>query len=154
MALIECIECGKKFSDRAECCPDCGCPTSAIKKHEQELKIMQEPIVQEYAAKFKCKECGGTEFHLLPVSPYLCGKCSNCDGTCSVIRKLTDEEYAAEEYKAQEEREARKPHCPFCNSTNLSKIGTGSKLLSIGAFGLASSKIGKTYHCNHCKANF
>ena len=28
MAMIKCIECGKEFSDRAEACPNCGCPTS------------------------------------------------------------------------------------------------------------------------------
>ena len=27
MALITCSECSKKYSDRAEACPDCGCPT-------------------------------------------------------------------------------------------------------------------------------
>ncbi|MBR6763596.1 MAG: hypothetical protein IKM13_07600 [Clostridia bacterium] len=27
MALIICTECGKKFSDKAACCPECGCPT-------------------------------------------------------------------------------------------------------------------------------
>lgn len=26
MALIECKECGKQMSDKAECCPNCGCP--------------------------------------------------------------------------------------------------------------------------------
>ena len=28
MALIKCIECGKKYSDKAEACPECACPTS------------------------------------------------------------------------------------------------------------------------------
>lgn len=30
MALIKCPECGKKFSDQADACPRCGCPTSKI----------------------------------------------------------------------------------------------------------------------------
>ena len=154
MALIKCVECGKEFSDRAESCPNCGCPTSDTKRHERELKIMLEPVVQEYAAKFKCKECGGTEFHLVNTALFLCGKCSNCDGTCSVIRELTDEERSVEKYKIQAERESRMPHCPFCNSTNLKKIGAGSRLLSVSTLGLAGAKMGKTYHCNNCKANF
>lgn len=29
MALIKCVECGKEISDRAESCPNCGCPVSA-----------------------------------------------------------------------------------------------------------------------------
>jgi len=30
MALIECTECGKNFSDKAPACPGCGCPTEEI----------------------------------------------------------------------------------------------------------------------------
>ena len=30
MALIICPECGKQFSDKAQACPECGCPTSEI----------------------------------------------------------------------------------------------------------------------------
>ena len=26
MAMIKCAECGKEFSDRADACPNCGCP--------------------------------------------------------------------------------------------------------------------------------
>lgn len=32
MALIICTECGRKFSDEAVCCPDCGCPTEIVSK--------------------------------------------------------------------------------------------------------------------------
>ena len=39
MALITCVECGNKVSDKAECCPECGCPV--------ELKIT-------------CFECGAS----------------------------------------------------------------------------------------------
>ncbi len=30
MAMIVCTECGKRFSDKAICCPECGCPIEAI----------------------------------------------------------------------------------------------------------------------------
>lgn len=30
MALIECPECGKEFSDKAQACPNCGCPTDEV----------------------------------------------------------------------------------------------------------------------------
>ena len=36
MALIVCPECGKKFSDYAPACPDCGMPTEKIGRHDQE----------------------------------------------------------------------------------------------------------------------
>lgn len=32
MALIKCPECGKKFSDKAPTCPNCGCPTTEVLK--------------------------------------------------------------------------------------------------------------------------
>lgn len=34
MSLIKCGECGKDVSDKAECCPNCGCPVK-IKKEEK-----------------------------------------------------------------------------------------------------------------------
>lgn len=40
--------------------------------------------------------------------------------------------------------------CPTCQSTNISKIGTLNRMASVGLFGLASSKIGKTHKCNNC----
>lgn len=43
MALIKCPECGKEFSDKAQACPNCGCPTSEAKN--QELK--QEEIKED-----------------------------------------------------------------------------------------------------------
>lgn len=51
-------------------------------------------------------------------------------------------------------QQQNKPHCPYCNSTDLSKIGTVKRGLSVFAFGLASSKIGKQWHCNKCNSDF
>ena len=41
-------------------------------------------------------------------------------------------------------------HCPYCNSSNVTKIGTVNRAVSVGMFGLASEKIGKTHKCNDC----
>lgn len=35
MALITCSECGQQISDKAEKCPHCGCPTSAIDNNQE-----------------------------------------------------------------------------------------------------------------------
>ena len=45
-------------------------------------------------------------------------------------------------------------HCPYCNSTNVTKIGTVNRAVSVGMFGLASKKIGKQWHCNSCGSDF
>lgn len=55
---------------------------------------------------------------------------------------------------AVKRRDPNTPKCPYCNSVDLKKIGTGSRLVSIGFFGLASGKIGKQWHCNNCGSDF
>jgi hypothetical protein len=52
--------------------------------------------------------------------------------------------------KAVLEEASMVPKCPYCQSTNISKIGTLNRMASVGLFGLASSKIGKTHKCNSC----
>lgn len=44
--------------------------------------------------------------------------------------------------------------CPYCKSTNTKKISGSSRWFSTGVFGLASSKVGKQWHCNSCKSDF
>lgn len=44
--------------------------------------------------------------------------------------------------------------CPYCKSTNCSKISTVSRGFSFSLFGFGSSKVGKQWHCNSCKSNF
>lgn len=36
MSLIKCTECGKEFSDKAECCPNCGCPVAKMNSLDDE----------------------------------------------------------------------------------------------------------------------
>ena len=44
--------------------------------------------------------------------------------------------------------------CPYCQSNNTKKISGGARWLSTGLFGLASSKVGKQWHCNKCGSDF
>lgn len=41
--------------------------------------------------------------------------------------------------------------CPICGSTNIRRISTLNRGVSVAAVGLASSKIGKQYECKSCK---
>ena len=43
-----------------------------------------------------------------------------------------------------------KPKCPTCGSTNIQKIGTGERAVSILGLGLFSKKINKTWKCSNC----
>ena len=55
-----------------------------------------------------------------------------------------------ERSKAILEEQSRKPKCPSCRSSNISKVGVVNRAVSFGLFGFASSKIGKTHKCNNC----
>lgn len=54
-------------------------------------------------------------------------------------------------YKSKESNQVK---CPFCKSTNVTKISTVGRIVSVGLFGLGSKKIGKQWHCNNCKSDF
>ena len=51
-------------------------------------------------------------------------------------------------------QQANIPTCPTCGSTNVRHITTKNRAVSIGVFGLFSSKIGKNYECLNCKAKW
>ena len=42
------------------------------------------------------------------------------------------------------------PKCPTCGSTNIRKISTGERMVSVGMLGLFSKKINKSFKCNSC----
>lgn len=51
--------------------------------------------------------------------------------------------------------EDNRPKCPYCNSTNIKKITTGSKVAHTALFGIFSmSRNSKQWHCNNCKSDF
>lgn len=50
----------------------------------------------------------------------------------------------------KQQQESNVPKCPTCQSTNIKKISTTSKVTSVAMFGLLSQKVKKTYHCNMC----
>lgn len=44
--------------------------------------------------------------------------------------------------------------CQYCNSYNVKKISSINRVISIKLVGMASSKIGKQWHCNDCNSDF
>ncbi len=64
------------------------------------------------------------------------------------------EKYQREELLRREIKEAEeelKPRCPHCGSTDIEKISTSSRELSVAISGLASGMIGKQYKCKKCR---
>lgn len=73
----------------------------------------------------------------------------------SKLRKLVDREYYAQRLaQRNEQRQNSMIKCPYCQSSNIAKISTAGRVVSVGLFGLASGKIGKQWHCNNCKSDF
>ena len=70
---------------------------------------------------------------------------------------LHEQEEWERQHELERQRKAMKsvsPKCPYCDSNNTSKIGAVSRGVSVGVLGLASSKIGKQWHCDHCGSDF
>jgi len=88
MALIQCPECKKEISDRAETCPSCGCP---LAKKAASEKIMP-PLPQSVAVVTTTKSRGiyiilGLLLGLLGIHNFYAGYYGR--GACQLIITLT-----------------------------------------------------------------
>lgn len=120
-------------------------------------------------ATIKCPKCGAK------ISD-TCRKCNNCgfDGISSYLLQIERERNAKivgytkdpspviknyeaptnNSYKPKSVIEENIPRCPTCHSTNIKRISSTKRWLTIGLFGLASSDIGKTMVCKNCGYKF
>ena len=71
-----------------------------------------------------------------------------------LYRSRINKEKLLQKVTLDKQREANKPKCPTCGSTNVRHISTLNRAVSIGVFGLFSSKIGQNYECLNCKAKW
>lgn len=149
MALIKCPECNNDVSDKAKGCPHCG----------YELP-QQEPKGQGYY----CPKC-------LDVSNHKC-ICTYCKtemresifGTTNEIFNYTKNHpelktTPAFDYSVYNKRInyvpplspfSNVPKCPTCQSTNIHRISSGERAVSIIGLGIFSKKINKSFKCNGC----
>ncbi|WP_343247481.1 hypothetical protein [Diplocloster hominis] len=68
--------------------------------------------------------------------------------------RLAKEKRSDEELKRNMHRNRVTVTCPYCNSTDTRKISAGSRIISADLFGLASSNLGKQWHCRNCGSDF
>ena len=165
MALIKCIECGKEFSNRAKSCPNCGCPIEEIINNIGKITIMLDD--KEYDVTHIVELINNDKFNeaadLLQEQLDKDGFGSDdADYICEAIEDgnfspwVYDQElghltYTKASAPTPQEPAQNIPHCPNCNSTNIKRITTGSRMLSGLTLGILSSNVGKTYQCNNCK---
>ena len=84
--LIQCPECGKEISDKADACPNCGCPSSQWKQEpveERKVKARQCSRCQQvFSPKLgACPECGYGWFAEIDVPESEAGFPVGPDGT-------------------------------------------------------------------------
>lgn len=70
-------------------------------------------------------------------------------------KKRTSQILESKQLQQQKENKTIIVHCPYCHSTNTSKISNISKGIALGLFGkYALHKVHKQWHCNSCGSDF
>lgn len=154
MALIQCTECGRTVSDRAEICPGCGCPVKIILQDieqknaetaanlEEERSAVEEKRIRDgcifdianvYApggVKLSCHFCGGST--IVPKGNFLSATttcCSpKCDIECPSCRRTHRRGvpiYTASMQEVRAPEEEKPILCPHCGSDDFDLIKEG-----------------------------
>ncbi len=112
--------------------------------------------------QYKCPKC--KKYYWFETSKKFDAICEMCKCELTFIANYNrDTELAEQRKNAPKYDPTQDPNspyyipvirCPYCQSTDTSKISAISRVVSIGLFGLGSNKVGKQYHCNKCKSDF
>lgn len=103
-----------------------------------------------------CEKCGSTNISVSNIEGFQVEVCEKC---LNVKEYYTDKELH-DKFKLEVQREKEEANkrpeitCPYCQSTNTSKIGVIGRSVSFGLLGFGSGKVGKQWHCNKCKSDF
>lgn len=127
-------------------CPECGEHITPMNITPAEWRIIQKTTFDAdvLLALDKLKADDPIEFAL---------KMAQFKQTAETIKQT---EIAEKEQKSSlaalkaSQKNADKPKCPTCGSTNVKKISGTKRWVGTGLFGLASSDLGKTMQCNSC----
>lgn len=68
--------------------------------------------------------------------------------------KMSQFKSQMEQQKESDKKRSNQVSCPYCNSTNVKKIGGAERLVSVGTLGLFSKKINKNFKCGNCGGTF
>lgn len=143
MALIKCPECGKEISNKAKCCIHCGYPLDEISSNEYK-DILTRECLNEKEDTHNFSQKINSSFDKINYTQ------KQPETLRDLVQKRDSETKNIEIIESQPIPKSI-PKCPTCGSTDISKISTASKAVSVGLFGIFSSKIRKQFHCNSCK---
>ena len=144
----------------------------------ENCKLHYFPDIENNSIPDKCNICGGNlidtkisyeEYKKLPKTkkcpkcnrkyPKLFIKCSKCNVQLiklSTENKRLDKQVEEIRKQTQESHSSQQniPKCPTCGSTNVKRITTANRAVSVLTLGILSGKIGKNYECLDCKAKW
>ena len=168
MALINCPECNKEISDKAECCINCG-----YKLQKQETKFWGEycPSCLSKGRIRTEKDDKNTTCPFCKISRkyFIYGTYDEVHSFCENHPELKESpEFSIEAYNkrinyvpveygnsSSNISSNNCIKCPYCQSTNTKKISVLSKATHTAMFGIFSiSRNSKQFHCNNCSADF
>lgn len=142
MALIQCPECHKEVSEKANVCIHCGYPLKKDKNtkcivngKEYDLSFILD---DEYSILFKVRD-------FIQITHCEIGKARE------IVEKIINEgEIPKTLFVPIATQQSNQPKCPTCGSTNIEKISIGKKAFGGMMFGIFSSDVRKTMHCKNC----
>lgn len=158
MALINCPECSKEISDKAEACPQCGFP---IKRSPPKVQWLRMILVHKGGGyiSFQCPNCHKHDFIMETlVSKTATGYKVNVERHCA-CGPAFNEIIGNEDYRDEQITDER-IRCPKCGSMELSIQKEGFQAgpaccgaILAGPLGLLcgakdSNKLNR--HCLHC----
>lgn len=148
MALIVCPECGKEYSDKANACPNCGCPTNAVSvpKYDieadvamnqemmrlEELKLEYDKIHRIPMTVYSLLQLAGMILVIVSVVAFFSGELSFI--WMLIVGLLlyvptTKAYYRSKELEKLIDGQMQVQLCPFCKSSDLR-----SERLAAGSF--------------------
>lgn len=164
MALIKCPECGKDFSDSANACPNCG--------YRLDPKTRQISIITRnwdaYNTNFVCASSNQQAKYYIdtlandlylhsPQNQVEYAIISNAVSACmeSLSRSYYDTPEKLQYVLSYIDTKLNEtlnslPRCLTCGSYEVKRISELSKGIGFSLWGMASSKVGKSYQCSTC----
>lgn len=129
-----CYICGYETDEDIYECPQCLCEDVFVaSKDEEELMILFDDR-ELTNAMIKLKKDNLVEYKL----------------KLQQFKNAKEQQKVAEEKKCQENQ----VHCPYCNSTQVSKISGTERAMSVIGLGIFSKKINKSFKCKSCGGTF
>lgn len=180
MSLINCPECGKQVSNKAQQCIHCGYPFDKNDNANNKIglnliingQLQDVSEIKEYLSDYRFAKIhdifntkyGASTNDILDLAEYYL-KHNNLPQTLTTTPELHDKKELKKnlmklinigidakhsENKAKDSQNDINPKCPTCGSTNILKISGTERAVSVIGLGILSNKINKSFKCKSC----